>query len=115
MFQQMIEIEKEFITSLGLSAPQRQEFAACKLQDVVDAIESIQHEQGTRKRLRNLARIQTFIEAMDDYEKAVDGFFNITIGLGYIWVPILYSIISNCELANIRTLEGSIKFVLQVF
>jgi hypothetical protein len=84
MVQQVVEIEKKFVSSLSTS--QRQEFATCKLQDVVDAIKTIQHEQGTRKKLQNLARIQPFIEAMDGYEKVVDRFLNITIGLGYIWV-----------------------------
>jgi hypothetical protein len=84
MVQQVVEVEKNFVSSLSTS--QRQEFATCKHQDVVDAIETIQHEQGTRKKLRNLARIQTFIEAMDGYEKVADRFLNITIGLGYIWV-----------------------------
>jgi hypothetical protein len=82
--QQVVEVEKKFISSLSVS--QRQEFATCKLQDVVDAIETIQHEQGTRKKLRNLARIQPFIEAMDGYEKVVNKFLNITIGFGYMWV-----------------------------
>ena len=65
MVQQVVEIEKKFVSSLSTS--QRQEFATCKLH-VVDVIESIQHEQGTRKKLQNLARIQMFIEAMDGYE-----------------------------------------------
>ena len=91
MVQQVLEIEKEFVSSLSTS--QQQEFAKCKLQDVVDAIERIQHEQGSRKKLRNLARIQPFIEAMDGYEKE---FLNITIlGLGYIWVPMFCSIPST--------------------
>ena len=84
MVQQVAEVEKNFVSNLSTS--QRQEFATCKLQDVIDAIESIQHEQGTRKKLQNLARIQPFIEAMDGYEKVVHRFLNITIGLGYIWV-----------------------------
>jgi hypothetical protein len=82
MGQQVHEIEKEFVSSLTTS--QRQEFAKCKLQDVINAIERIQREQGPRKKLRNLARIQPFIEAMGGYEKDL---LNITIlGLGYICV-----------------------------
>jgi hypothetical protein len=84
MVQQVVEIEKKFVSSLSTS--QRQEFATCKLQDVVGAIESIQREQGTQKKLQNLARIQGFIEAMDSYEKVVDRILNITMGLGYVWV-----------------------------
>ena len=84
MVQQIVEIEKKFVSSL--SASQQQEFATCKLQDVVDAIDCIQHEQGPQKQLRNLARIQPFIETMDGYEQVVHRFLNATIGLGYIWV-----------------------------
>jgi len=84
MVQQVAEVEKNFVSSLSTS--QRQEFTTCKLQDVVGAIESIQHEQGTQKKLQNLARIQAFIEAMDGYEKVVNRFLNITIGFGYMWV-----------------------------
>ena len=109
VYRNFYEIEKEFVRSLSTS--QRQEFARCKLKDVIDAIERIQHEQGPRKKLRNLARIQPFIEAMDGYEKEL---LNITmLGLGYIWVcsvPFL-----RHETANTRALKGSIKFVLQVF
>lgn len=36
--------------------------------------------------MRNMARIQAFLEGMDDYRKVVEAFLNCTPFLGYVWV-----------------------------
>jgi hypothetical protein len=70
----------------SLTVKQRQEFAVCSLQDVHEAIVTIQEERGSQKNLRGMTRIQAFLEAMEQYRKAVEPFLNCTPFLGYVWV-----------------------------
>ena len=36
--------------------------------------------------MRNMARIQVFLEGMDEYRKVVEAFLNCTPFMGYVWV-----------------------------
>jgi hypothetical protein len=70
----------------SLTVKQRQEFSVCSLEDVRQTIVTIQEKQGSQKKMRNMARIQAFLEAMEQYGKVVEVFLNCTPFLGYIWV-----------------------------
>lgn len=70
----------------SLTAKQRREFAACSLEDVYTSIVAIQDAQGTQNAMRNMARIQGFLEGMDEYRKVVEAFLNCTPFMGYVWV-----------------------------
>jgi hypothetical protein len=70
----------------NLTVKQRQEFAVCSLEDVHEAIVTIQEKRGSQKNMRSMARIQAFLEAMEQYRKAVEPFLNCTPFLGYVWV-----------------------------
>jgi site-specific recombinase XerD len=72
--------------SRNLSEKQQKEFAATTLEDVQNIIDTIQRDHGSRKKLRHMARIQAFLEAMEQYGKVVEVFLNSTIFLGYVWV-----------------------------
>jgi hypothetical protein len=72
--------------SKSLTVKQRQEFSVCSLKDVRQTIVTIQEKQGSQKKMRNMARIQAFLEAMEQYGKVVEVFLNCTPFLGYIWV-----------------------------
>jgi len=70
----------------SLTVKQRQEFAVCSLDDVRQAVVTLQEKRGSQKKMRNMARLQAFLEAMDQYRKVVEAFLNCTPFLGYIWV-----------------------------
>jgi hypothetical protein len=80
-FQRAVD---KFTTSL--SVKQRQEFAGCSLEDVCHTIATIQEKRGGPKNMRNMARMQGFLEAMEQYRQVVEPFLNCTPFLGYIWV-----------------------------
>ena len=70
----------------SLTDEQKKTFQRCSIQDVCDSIDAIQNEHGSQNKLRNMARIQAFLEGMDEYRKVVEAFLNCTPFMGYIWV-----------------------------
>jgi hypothetical protein len=75
---------EKFATSL--TDKQRRDFTKCSLEDVRQTVENLQKERGDQKKMRNMARLQAFLEAMDQYRKVVEAFLNCTPFLGYVWV-----------------------------
>lgn len=69
-----------------LSVKQAKEFTHSTLEDVYDSIRLIQKRRGSDRTLRNMARVQSFLEAMDQYRKVIEAFLNCTPFLGYVWV-----------------------------
>ena len=81
IFQRAVD---KFVKSL--TAKQRQEFAMCSLDDVRQTVMTLQEKRGSQKNMRDMARVQAFLEAMEQYGKAVEAFLNCTPFLGYVWV-----------------------------
>ncbi|KAL8950879.1 MAG: hypothetical protein Q9222_003113 [Ikaeria aurantiellina] len=73
-----------------LTAKQKADFGPCKLEDVYETVEKIQKRRGSERTLRNMARLQSFLEAMDQYRRVVEAFLNCTPFLGYVWGPIRF-------------------------
>jgi len=69
-----------------LTAAEQDQFRFSRLEDVHDTIFEIQETRGSEGRMRNLARIQAFVEAMEQYGKVVEVFLNTTDLLAFIWV-----------------------------
>lgn len=72
--------------AMSLTDKQRQDFIGCSLEDVRQTVKDLQKEREDRKKMRNMARLQAFLEAMDQYRKVVEAFLNCTPFLGYVWV-----------------------------
>ena len=70
----------------NLTEKQRREFSSCTLEHVHHTISVIQHNRGNQKNMRDMARIESFLEAMDQLGKVVEVFLNCTPFLGYVWV-----------------------------
>ena len=75
-----------------LTPKEQREFKACTLKDVLQTVDEIQERQGNQKNLRGLAKIQSFLEAMEQYRTVVEAFLNCTPFLGYVWVRSLHSL-----------------------
>ena len=92
----------------SLTPKQRQDFTVCSLEDVQNSIVAIQSTRGTQNSLRNLARIQGFLEGMDEYSKVVEAFLNCTPFMGYVWVWDAYS--SNESISSNYTARDLLDF-----
>ncbi len=69
-----------------LTPAEKDQFRFSRLEDVHDVIHDIQESQGSESNMRNLARIQAFVEAMEQYGKIVEVFLNAAELLAFIWV-----------------------------
>ena len=72
-----------------LTADEEDEFRFTKLEDVHAAIHSLQTEHGPRKSMPNLNRIRSFLEAMEQLEKVLKVFLNVSGMVAFIWVQLL--------------------------
>lgn len=72
----------------SLSPALIKQFSICTLQDVKVVIRDIQQKEGLAQdgRLRNMARLGAFIEAMDEFGKIVEIFLNANQFVCFIWV-----------------------------
>jgi predicted ribosome quality control (RQC) complex YloA/Tae2 family protein len=70
----------------NLTVKQREEFTECSLEDVHKAIVTIQEKRGSQKNMRSMARIQAFLEAIEQYRIAVEQLLNCIPFMGYVWV-----------------------------
>lgn len=75
---------------LGLSDKEKRQFAATTLGDVHVEIETIQRQQQSGRRLRDMSRLELFLEGMKEYDKVVSVFLNTGPILAFIWVRVAY-------------------------
>ncbi|CEN59396.1 hypothetical protein ASPCAL01847 [Aspergillus calidoustus] len=74
----------------SLSEEQKRDWAVTKYEDVEDAIDGIQRQYGEPKAMQNMFRVQSFLEAMNEYGKVVEVFLNCTPFVAYIWGPVKF-------------------------
>ncbi|KAL9085448.1 MAG: hypothetical protein Q9165_007598 [Trypethelium subeluteriae] len=71
-----------------VSEQDARQFQSTKLKDVRDAAIDLEARLGERKALRNMRRIQPFLDGLDRYSSAVDVLCNGTPFLPWIWAPV---------------------------
>jgi hypothetical protein len=69
-----------------LTDEQKNDFEFSTLEDFQTTIVAIQNRQSSARKMRNLARLRCFLEAMDQYGKVIDIFVNASTLVGFIWV-----------------------------
>jgi hypothetical protein len=69
-----------------LSPDEKNEFKVTTLEEVYDVIEQIQNVHGSERKMRNLTRIKSFLEAMEQYGKVIEVFLNAVDLLAFVWV-----------------------------
>jgi len=69
-----------------LSQDEIDDFRFVSSMDLKKAINQLQDQQKSQKRMQNLRRLSAFVEAMDQFDKVVHVFLNVTNLLGFIWV-----------------------------
>jgi len=85
-------IKDTFETTLAtfktrLTAEERDEFQFTTLDDVRSVIARIQADQGSQKSMLNLNRLQSFLEAMDQFSNVIEVFLNTSQFVGFVWGP----------------------------
>lgn len=69
-----------------LSPEREDDFRFTKLDDLHTAITEIQSKQASEKKMRNLTRLRSFIDAMKDYGKVIEVFLNTSAFVAFVWV-----------------------------
>jgi hypothetical protein len=82
-----------------LTADQKAQVTVANLNDVKDAIKSIQDRYGPEKELRSMRRLSKFLEAMSQIEHVVKVFLNVHEVVAFVWVRALYKERSLREVA----------------
>ncbi|KAF2492844.1 ankyrin [Lophium mytilinum] len=70
-----------------LSQDEVDDFKFINSDDLKKAVHRLQEQQKSEKRMQNLRRLSSFLEAMDQFDKVVSVFLNATDYLGFIWGP----------------------------
>ncbi|KAJ6104354.1 hypothetical protein N7523_010674 [Penicillium sp. IBT 18751x] len=72
------------------------EFEMTTLADLKRALTSIQRKHASERRVRNMGWLSRFLDAMDQYEKVIEVFLNVTDVLAFVWGPMKFLL----QLAN---------------
>ena len=70
----------------SLTKEQKDDFELSTLEDLQAAIDAIQKKQASEKKMRNLNRLKSFLEAMEQYGKVIEVFLNTSCFIAFIWV-----------------------------
>lgn len=73
-----------------------EQFSVASENDVKDQIEKIQDRYGSTKKLRSLGRLSRFLEAMNEIEKLVQIFLNVSEVVAFVWVCKYQYVPSRC-------------------
>jgi len=84
-FQQVLDQFTRRLTKQELD-----DFKCSSLDDVLLAVGKIQEEQGQRREMMNLPRLQRFLEAMHQYEQIIEVFLNASSFLCFVWGPLKF-------------------------
>jgi ABC-type sugar transport system ATPase subunit len=73
-----------------LTLKEQAEFQSTTLKDVRNTIVRIQHDQDNTKSMRDMARIQSFLEAMEQLSEVIEVFLNVSNFVAFVWGPIKF-------------------------
>ena len=91
----MTSIEDTFRATLSnfkkrLTPKEQDDFSFSTLEDVHKEIDRIQSEHGSQKMMMNMTRLQSFLEAMDQFGKVIEVFVNASEFVAFIWGPLKF-------------------------
>ena len=73
-----------------LTPKEQDDFQFATLEDVRKTIARIQNEQESLKEMMNMSRIQSFLEAMEQFGKVIEVFLNASNFVAFIWGPMKF-------------------------
>jgi hypothetical protein len=71
--------------SKGLTTKELLDFRSVTIKDVRKTILRIQENQEQTMTMMNVTRVGSFLEAMNQFSKVMEGFLNASDFLGFIW------------------------------
>ena len=84
-----LTIEKAFDKLKGSLSPQdAQDFLSTTLKDVWSAAVAIEQDQAARKAMKNVRRIQPFLNTMESYSRVIEVFCQGYPPMAFVWVSI---------------------------
>lgn len=83
-----------------LTPDEADDFRLSSLDDLRTAILEIQAKQASEKRMRDLTRLQSFSEAMEQYGNIIEVFLNTTEFVAFVWVRASFMPISCYDNSN---------------
>ena len=85
----------------SLTKEQQDDFRFSTLEDLQIAINDTQEKQGSEKKMRNLTRLRSFLEAVEQYGKVVEVFLNTSEFVAFVWVRLtLLDVLCDLQIAN---------------
>lgn len=85
-FGQFSHVLQSFIETL--TEEQKSDFRFSTLEGLQATIVTIQNRQSSERKMRNLARLRRFLEAIEEYGKVIEVFVNTSEFVCFIWVRI---------------------------
>lgn len=79
---------EEFKKNAQLGADEVKEFRFADLNSLRSTIKRIQAEQEAKRRMRNMKRLEPFLQTMEQYGHTVDVFVNTSEVLAFVWVSV---------------------------
>src|SRR4051794_5983570 len=73
-----------------LTPREQDDFSFSTLEDVHKVIACIQSEHGSEKKMMNMTRLQSFLEAMDQFGQVIEVFLNASEFVAFIWGPLKF-------------------------
>ena len=86
-FQNAID---NFKTRSGLTNKELADMQMTSLSDLQKALAEIQRKQQHSKTMKFLRRLQPFLDAMEEYSKAINIFANASDIIAFIWVRLIF-------------------------
>ena len=74
----------------NLTAGERQDFQFVTLNDVRETALRIQKDQESLKTMMNMTRLESFLEAMNQFGRVVEVFGNANIFVAFVWGPMKF-------------------------
>lgn len=73
-----------------LTPKELETFQITTLKDVKETALRIQNEQDNLRTMLNLARLESFLEAMEQFGKVIDVFVNVSNFVAFVWGPMKF-------------------------
>jgi len=74
----------------NLTAKELENFQFTTLKDVREAAFRIQKDQEQLKTMMNMARLESFLEAMEQFGKVIEVFVNASNFVAFVWGPLKF-------------------------
>lgn len=81
--------------SSRLTKKEYENFKFSTLDELRIALDAKQKDQGKRGEMMNLPRIQSFLEAMEQYGSVIEVFLNASSVLCFVWGPMKFILLAS--------------------